>query len=59
MEGQGIGVRQNVPDGLVDLRRSRDGGVAQGVVKDVFQPYNGGLLPSVFKQFPDAGTVGA
>ena len=58
MDKQGGGVLQNFVQGPVDPRRCGNGGVSQGVVIDIFRAHNGGPLPTVFKQLPDAGAVG-
>ena len=55
---QGIGVVEDLAHRLVHLLRRGDGGVAQGIVVDVFPSHNGGALAAVFKQVPDAGAVG-
>ena len=56
---QGIGVRKNLADGLIHLRRGGNGGVADGVVVDVLRANHGGLGLAVFKQIPDHRPVGA
>ena len=56
---QRVGIPENVHNGLVHLRRGGNGRVAQGIIIHVFRADNGGPLPSVFKQIPDAGAVGA
>ena len=59
VDGKGTGVIQNVTDGLIHLLGSRDGGVAQTVVKDIFPTHDGSAGAAVFKKIPDAGSVGA
>ena len=59
MDGQRIGVIQDVPDSLVYIIWSGDGGIAQGIVVDILGAHNGGPLTAVFKQITDDAAVGA
>ena len=49
MDEEGVLVAGNVHDRIIDLRRGRDGRIAQGVVKDIFLAAESGLLQAVFK----------
>ena len=49
MDEEGVLVAGNIHDRIIDLRRGRDGRIAQGVVKDIFLTAEGGLLQAVFK----------
>ena len=55
---QGIGVCQDLPDGVIHLFGRGNGRVAQRIVIDIFPAHNGGTLAAVFKQIPDGGAVG-
>lgn len=57
MDQQGIGVRQDLPNGIVDPGRCRNGGVAQRVVVDIFVAHDGSPAAAVFKQVTDTGPV--
>ena len=58
VDQQRVHIRENIPDGLVYLRGRGDGGVADGVIKHILRPHNGGPAAAVLKQLPDAGAVG-
>ena len=59
VDGQGIQLRQHIPDGIVNLLGGGDGGIAQGIVKDIFPAHDGGTAIAVLEQLPDHTTVGA
>ena len=59
MDGQGIHFRQDLPDGIVDFRRSGNGGVAQTVIEDILPAHFRSPAVAVFKQLPDHTSVGA
>ena len=58
VDSQGGHFRDDGGDGLVDPGGGGDRGVAQGIVEDILRTYDGGPLAAIFKQLPDAGTVG-
>ena len=58
MDSQRIRIGKHLADGLVHLFGRGNGGIAQGIVVDIFTAYDGSALAAVFKQVPDAGTVG-
>ena len=55
----GIGVVENIVNGLVDLGRGGDAGVSQGIIEHVLRAHRFGLLQAIGEQLPDDGGRGA
>ena len=59
MDCQRILLSKNIPNCLVYIIRSRNGGIAQTVVVDIFRTDNGGAGAAVFKKIAAAGINGS